>query len=76
RSVSSEDYKDPVIEEAQVRVKGTANTLNQLSSAADAAKKTRTVKAAAALDAAVRQALLGENDDSKLGNKDKNIDGK
>lgn len=71
RSVSFDDYKDPIVEDAQVGLKGTPETLNQLSSSADAAKKKRTAKAAAAIDAAVRKELLGDGGDSSPGDKDK-----
>lgn len=55
RSVSSDDYKEPIVEDAQVGLKGTPETLNQFSSSTDAAKKKRTMEAAAAIDAAVRK---------------------
>jgi hypothetical protein len=71
RSISSDNYENPVIEEANFSLRGTAQTLNQVSSSAKSAKENRTVKAAAALDSAVRERLLQEEKDSKKETKDK-----
>jgi hypothetical protein len=57
-SISSNDYTEATIEDAEVAIKGSSKTISprterQLSSSADAAKQARTVKAAKALDQAV-----------------------
>lgn len=65
RSVNSDTYTDPVVEEGQVGFKADTQTLKQLSSSAKAAQAKRMQKPAAALDAAVRDKLLGDKSDSK-----------
>jgi hypothetical protein len=59
-SISSNDYNNPVIDDATVGFKADAKTLNQLSSSAEAAKKARGQKALAAFDNAMKEAKTEE----------------
>ncbi len=56
-SINSENYGEPVIEEATVGVKTDPISFNQLSSSAEAAKNTRKQKAVGALEKAVDKAM-------------------
>ncbi|KAJ9347615.1 hypothetical protein DTO027B9_9037 [Paecilomyces variotii] len=67
RSVSSDDYKDATVKEAQVAVMGASKpvdstTLSQISSSAEAAKRKRVAKAEASLDEAVKAEFDLEDD--------------
>nr|KMM66386.1 hypothetical protein CPAG_02725 [Coccidioides posadasii RMSCC 3488] len=74
RSISSADYKDPVVEDAQVEVKGKLKEFIQLSSSGRAAKEKREAEAIAALDRAVeRQLDKQQQQQQKI---DKDYDGK
>jgi hypothetical protein len=65
RSINSDTYEDPVIEDAQVGLKADARALKQLSSSADAARAKRTQKSVATLDAAIVDGVVGSKSESK-----------
>lgn len=56
-SINSENYGDPVVEDATVGVKIDPKSYNELSSSAEAAKNVRKQKAVGALEEAVDRAM-------------------
>ncbi|TPX25119.1 hypothetical protein DIZ76_010568 [Coccidioides immitis] len=70
-SISSEDYKDPIVEEGKVGLRTDLKTLKQLSSSAEAAKENRAKEAKANLLMAVKRDIVKEG--SNLGASDKEM---
>lgn len=69
RSISSDDYKGAITGEATVGMKGTAKTLQQVTSSGKKAQDKRAEKGMNALDTAIQDEFMKHKSDGSQGQK-------